>query len=163
MAPPSYYLDAEASRVEMTRLVNAMETNQRITATDAVRGTSDIEGAYANAGGSAENFWADLAARVNEGIASYGMWGGGVKSSKTGRSVGQSYTDAVLTGLQAYKSNEASEYANSWDRFYEEVIKKTIEDALAGAKGAADKVLNPWWLAAAAALVFGVIVLQGRR
>jgi hypothetical protein len=140
-----------------------MVTNQRITSSEAIRATSDIEGAYANAGGDAEAFWTDLAARVNEGIASYAAWGGGVKSSKTGKSVGQSYTDAVLTGLQAYKSNEASEYANSWERFYEEVIKKTVEDALAGAKGAADKVLNPWWLAAAAALVLGVIVLQGRR
>lgn len=164
----TYYTDADKSRVEMSRLVDSMAASGRITAADAAFAHADIEAAYATAdsaawfGADAETFWSDLGARVNQHIATYAAWGGGGKS-KTGRTVGKSYTDAVLSGLTALNSAKSTEYASSWAAFYDQVVVQSAEDLLQGVKDTTDKALNPWWVGAAAALVFGIIILQGRR
>ena len=168
MAPPAYYRDAGKSRTELLKLLDGMVRANRITEADAVPARADIEAAYETSDSAAyfgtdpEVFWSDLAARIGTNMARYGQWGGGVKSD-TGLTTAGSYLATVTSGLSAYNSAKATEYANSWGAFFDQVIVQTAEDAVAGAKGVADKVLNPWWLAAAAALVLGVIVLQGRR
>jgi hypothetical protein len=168
MAPPEYYRDAGKSRTELLKLLDGMVRANRITEAEAVPARADIEDAYESSdsatyfGTDAEVFWSDLAARIGANVARYGQWGGGVKNS-TGLTTAGSYLATVTSGLSAYNAAKAVDYGNSWAAFMDQVVVQTMEDALAGAKGAADKVLNPWWLAAAAALVLGVIVLQGRR
>lgn len=168
MAPPEYYRDAGKSRTELLKLLDGMVRASRITEADAVPARADIEAAYEASdsatyfGTDPEVFWSDLAARIGTNIARYGQWGGGVKNS-TGLTTAGSYLATVTSGLSAYNSAKATDYASSWGAFFDQVVVQTVEDALAGAKNVTDKVLNPWWLAAAAALVLGVIVLQGRR
>lgn len=168
MAPPEYYKDAGASRTVMLDLLDRMVAAKRITEADAGPARADVELAYAASdsaayfGTDAEVFWSDLAGRIGANIARYGAWGGGVKGS-SGRTTAGSYLATVTSGLTAFNSAKATEYANSWGAFFDQVVVQTATDAAAVAEDAAGKVLNPWWLAAAAALVLGVIVMQGRR
>lgn len=164
----TYYTDADASRAELTRLVESMAAGGRITATDAAFARADIDAAYATAdaaayfGTDASTFWTDLAARVNAHVSSYAAWGGG-KKGVSGLSPGQAYGATVLSGLTAYNSGKATEYANSWGAFYQDVVGQSAADLSAGLKDTKDKLQNPWWIGAAAVLVVGIIILQGRR
>ena len=168
MAPPAYYMDADKSRAELLRLVDAMVAGSRITANDGAVARADIEGAYATAdsaswfGADAETFWSDLAARVNANVGKYAAWGSGV-AGKSGLSPGKAYGETVLSGFTAFNSAKATEYANSWAAFYQDVVVQSAEDLLQGLKDTKDKLENPWWIGAAAVLVVGIIILQGRR
>ena len=164
----TFYTDADRSRVEMSRLVDSMAASGRITADDAAFAHADIEAAYATAdsaawfGADAETFWSDLGARVNQHIATYAAWGGGEKS-KTGRTVGKSYTDTVLSGLTALNSARATEYASSWAAFYDQVVVQSAADYAVAAEKVGETVTNPWWIAGVAALVLGLVALRSRR
>ena len=164
----TYYTDADASRAELTRLVDSMAAGGRITASDAAFAKADIDAAYATAdaatwfGADAETFWSDLGARVNAHIATYAAWGGGKKSAQ-GRSVGQSYTDTVVSGLTALNSARATEYASSWSAFYGQVVEQSAADYATVAEKVGETVTNPWWVAGVAALVLGLVALKGRR
>jgi hypothetical protein len=168
VAPPEYYRDAGASRDELLKLLDAMVRANRISETDAVPARADVLAAYAASdsatyfGTDAEVFWTDLAARIGANIARYKLWGGGVVSS-TGLTTAGSYLAVVTSGLSAFNSSRATDYANSWGAFASQVVAQSASDLSEGVKGAADKVTNPYWIAAVAALVLGVIVLQGRR
>jgi hypothetical protein len=164
----TYFNDADKSRAELTRVVDAMASGGRITATDAAFAKADIDAAYATAdaaayfGTDAATFWSDLGQRINGHVASYAAWGGGKKGS-SGLSPGQAYTETVLSGLTALNSAKATEYRNSWAAFYEDVVEQSAEDLLQGLKDTKEKLENPWWIGAAAVLVVGIIILQGRR
>ena len=168
MAIPEYYRDAGASRDELLKLLDAMVRANRISETDAVPARADVLAAYETSdsstyfGTDAEVFWSDLAARIGANIGRYKSWGGGVVSS-TGLTTAGSYLAVVTSGLSAFNSARATDYANSWGAFASQVVAQSASDLSEGVKEAADKVSNPYWIAAVAALVLGVIVLQGKR
>lgn len=164
----TYFTDADRSRAELTRVVDAMASGGRITATDAAFAKADIDAAYATAdaaayfGTDAATFWSDLGQRINGHVASYAAWGGGKKGS-SGLSAGQAYTDTVLSGLTALNSVKATEYRNSWRAFWEEVVVESAKDYAEAAETVGKTVINPWYVGAVAALVIGLVFLKGRK
>lgn len=164
----TYFMDADKSRAELTRVVDAMASGGRITTTDAAFAKADIDAAYAVAdaaayfGTDAATFWSDLGQRINGHVASYAAWGGGKKGS-SGLSPGQAYTDTVLSGLVALNSAKATEYRNSWRAFYEDVIVQSAEDFAQAAENVGKAAINPWYIGAVAALVIGLVILKGSK
>lgn len=164
----TYFNDADKSREELTRVVESMAAGGRITAADAEFAKADIEAAYATAdaaayfGTDAATFWSDLGQRVNGHVGTYAAWGGGKKGS-SGLSAGQAYTDTVLSGLVALNSAKATEYRNSWRAFYEDVIVESAADYAQAAEAVGKTVINPWYVAAVAAIVLGIVILKGRK
>jgi hypothetical protein len=164
----TYFTDADKSRAELTRVVDAMASGGRITATDAAFAKADIDAAYATAdtaayfGIDAATFWSDLGQRINGHMASYAAWGGGKKGS-SGLSPGEAYTETVLSGLTALNSVKATEYRNSWQAFFEDVVVESATDYAQAAEAVGKTAINPWYIGAVAALVIGLVVLKGSK
>ena len=140
----------------------------RITESDAAFGRADIEAAYAASdaasffGYDARTFWTTLAERVNANGRSYAAWGGGKRTSGK-RSPGEAYAATVLSGLTAYDSARATDYASSWSTFWTDVVVQSGEDYAQAAETVGKTVVNPWYVGAVAALVIGLVILKGSK
>jgi len=164
----AYYDDADTSRAELGKLLDAMVKGGTISSADADGARLDIEAAYRDAdeaayfGKDARTFWTSLAGRVNSRAGWYASWGGGKKSTKTFDTAGQRYANVVLSALTAFDSARATEYASSWSSFWDRVVVQTAEDVGKVAKEGAERVSNPWYIWGIAALVLGVVVLKSK-
>jgi hypothetical protein len=164
----AYYDDADTSRAELFKLLDAMVKGGTIARADADGARLDIEASYRDAdeasyfGKDARTFWTSLAGRVNARAGWYASWGGGKKSAQTFDTAGQRYANVVLTGLTAYDSARATEYASSWGAFWDKVVVQTAQDVGEVAKKGAERITNPWYVWGIAALVLGVVVLKSK-
>jgi len=156
----TYYLDCAKSRDELSRLLDAMASGGRITTAQATDAKSDVQVAYDECDGDAARFWSQLAARIESRRDAYAAWPS-VKG-KSGRTVARAYLETVITGLRAVQSSQEVEYANSWGKWWDDVVVQSGADFAAAANEAADTVKNPWWMWGAAALVLGVVLLKGK-
>ena len=164
----AYYDDADASRTSLLGTLDAMVSGGRISSTDRELAAADIEAAYRVAddaswyGVDAATFWGDLAARINANGGRYASMGGGKVSPTTGRTPGQQYSQAVLTGLTAFNSAQATAYAQSWGRLWSDVVVQSAADYGQAAQAAGRAATNPWIVWGVAAAVLGVVVLRAR-
>lgn len=164
----AYYDDAGTSRATLLEVVDTMRAEGRITDADAALGRADIEAAYAASdaaaffGYDARTFWTTLAERVNANGRSYAAWGGGTRTPGK-RSPGEAYAATVLSGLTAYDSARATDYAASWSAFWTDVVVQSSADYAQAAQTVGKAAINPWYIGAVAALVLGLVVLKGRR
>jgi hypothetical protein len=162
----AYYDDADTSRAELEKLLDAMVKGGTIARADADGARLDIEAAYRDAdeasyfGKDARTFWTSLAGRVNARAGWYASWGNGKKSAQTFDTAGQRYANVVLSGLSAYDSARATEYASSWNAFWEKVVVQTAVETGEAAKTASERVTSPWYIWGMAALVLGVVILK---
>lgn len=162
----AYYDDADTSRAELEKLLDAMVKGGTIARADADGARLDIEAAYRDAdeasyfGKDPRTFWTSLAGRVNARAGWYASWGGGKKSAQTFDTAGQRYAKVVLSGLTAYDSARATEYASSWGAFWNQVVVQTAVETGEAAKAAGERVTSPWYIWGMAALVLGVVILK---
>jgi hypothetical protein len=147
--------DVELARVEVPRFAREVGAARGWTAEQIDRAVSDSDAAYAVAdsstyfGADLRTYWSDLAARVNAGP--YATWPGG-----------EAYASVVFGALETLDAEEAQRARSSWT------------GALLGGLGAAggalgdagkqtlDRVTDWRWIAGVAAIVIGVVVIQGR-
>lgn len=163
----AYYDDADASRAELLRVLDAMVSGGRITTADRELARRDIEAAYVEAddasyfGTDARTFWSSLAGRVDAHRASYAAFGGGKRTTGQ-RSPGEAYAATVLSGLTAFDSARATEYASSWRAMWSDVVVQSAQDYATAAQEVGKAATNPWYLWGMAALVLGIVVLKNK-
>lgn len=161
----AYYENADTSRDELVRLLDAMVSGGRISDADRALARADIEGAYADAddasyfGRDARTFWTSLAGRVNANRASYAAFGGG-KATEGKRTPGYAYTATVLSGLQAFDSAAATAYASSWSALWQDVVIESAGDYAKVAETVGKTAINPWYVWGVAAIVLGVVYMK---
>lgn len=147
--------DVEVARVEVPRFAREVGAARGWTAEQIDRAVSDADAAYAAAdaaayfGADLRTYWVDLASRVNAGP--YATWPGG-----------EAYASVVFGALETLDAEEAYRARNSWTG----AVLGGL-GAAGGAVGAAgkktlDRVTDWRWIAGVAALVLGVVVIQGR-
>lgn len=156
----TYYLDCARSRDEMNRLLDAMANGGRISTVNATDAKSDVQAAYDACGGDAAMFWEQLASRISDRRDAYMQWP--QVKGKSGLRPAEAYLATVTSGLQAVKSQNATDYANSWGKWWDDVIVQSAADYADAAREAADTVKNPVWLWGVAALVVGLVLLKGK-
>ena len=161
----AYYDDADTSRDELVKTLDAMVTGGRISDADRALARADIDAAYADAdaasyfGKDARTFWTSLAGRINTNRASYAAFGGG-KATYGKRTPGYAYTQTVLTALTAYDSAAATAYANSWAALWQEVVVESAADYAKVAETVGKQAINPWYIWGVAAIVLGVVYMK---
>ena len=147
--------DVEYARTEVPRFAREVGAAQGWTAEQIDKAVADSESAYVAAdyasytGADLFTYWYDLAGRVNAGP--YATWPGGEK-----------YAAVVFGALETLSAEEAQRARSSWTGSILGGLGAAAGSVGQAGKQTLERVTDWRWIAGAAAIVIGVVVIQGR-